>query len=381
MSYVLGDFYAKTGSAIDPRKYPDELFDLLSVPSHDRGIPDLAMGAEIGSFKIPVEPGDVLICKIVPHIRRVWVVPSKGDSRQIASGEWIVLRGDQFDPNYLRHLLLDDRFHSKFMATIAGVGGSLLRARPAHAASIPVALPPLPEQRRIASILDRVDASRRIRHRTISELGIAINALMQEALESRTSHEVRELASLVRPDTTVTYGIVQAGPEILSGVPYIRTSDLVSGHINEANLRHTSAEIAAKFPRSRVETGDIVMSIRATVGTTAVVPPSLDGANLTQGTARIAPGPEVIADFLLEYLRSAQAQRWLAAQVKGATFMEITLGRLREMPVPVAPMAIQVGFASKSQKLQELANILREHLARLDELFASLQHRAFSGEL
>ena len=96
---VLGDLYAKSSGAIDPKRFPDEEFDLLSVPAHDRGKPDLEFGRDIGSTKVPVEPGDVLMCKIVPHIRRVWVVPPKRERRQIASGEWIVLRGDQF----LRH--------------------------------------------------------------------------------------------------------------------------------------------------------------------------------------------------------------------------------------------------------------------------------------
>ena len=57
-----------------------------------------------------------------------------------------------------------------------------------------------------------------------------------------------------------------------------------------SQLRRTNPQIAAKFDRSKVDADDIVMSIRATVGTTALVPNSIHGANLTQGTAKISPG-------------------------------------------------------------------------------------------
>jgi type I restriction enzyme, S subunit len=123
------------------------------------------------------------------------------------------------------------------------------------------------------------------------------------------------------------------------------------------------------------------MSIRATVGTTALVPHQAHGANLTQGTARIAPGPDTDAVFLLNYLRSSPVQEWISRQVKGATFREITLARLRELPVLVPPIELQNTFAVQVAQIDKLKAALVAHLERLDALFASLQHRAFRGEL
>jgi type I restriction enzyme S subunit len=123
------------------------------------------------------------------------------------------------------------------------------------------------------------------------------------------------------------------------------------------------------------------MSIRATVGTTAFVPPELDGANLTQGTARISPGKQTDRHYLLAYLRSYYAQHWLQRQVKGATFREITLNRLREMPILLPPLDLQRAFAARVAEMEKLKAHHRAHLAKLDALFASLQHRAFKGEL
>jgi len=54
-----------------------------------------------------------------------------------------------------------DGFHARFMATVSGVGGSLLRARPAQVAKIKLALPMLSKQRRFAALAERIDGQRR----------------------------------------------------------------------------------------------------------------------------------------------------------------------------------------------------------------------------
>ncbi|MEI6359056.1 MAG: restriction endonuclease subunit S, partial [Synechococcus sp. ELA619] len=166
--------------------YPDEVFDLLSIPAYDRGAPERASGSEIGSAKQLVQPGDVLLSKIVPHIRRAWVVGRAINGRQIASSEWIVFRGQHSEPRYLRHFFLSDGFHRQFMQTVSGVGGSLLRARPKYVAKIKAPLPPLEEQRRIAATLDKVDQLDKSRLRAIQNI---------EALQESLFNEVSDVCS------------------------------------------------------------------------------------------------------------------------------------------------------------------------------------------
>lgn len=239
-----------------------------------------------------------------------------------------------------------------------------------------VQLPPLPEQRRIAAILDHADTLRAKRRHVLANL----DALTQSIFKDMFSDEdwpTSPLAKVVRAGTLVTYGIVQAGPEFDGGVPYVRTGDIVDGRIATAGLRHTDPAIAARFERSTVRAGDLVMSIRATVGTTALVPLELDGANLTQGTARIAPSDQAIGPYLLECLRSPDIQHWIQGQVKGATFREITLGRLRELEVPVPPTRLQEDFAIRVDAVNAQRASMHCALAADQELFASLQSRAF----
>ena len=243
-------------------------------------------------------------------------------------------------------------------------------------------VPSISEQMDIVANLDSVKAIRLRRRDSIALLDdlshSCFMALFGDGIAEK-SWPCLPLGDIVRAGTIVTYGIVQAGDEYPGGVPYIRTGDIKDGSILSTQLRRTSPEIAARFTRSRVEVGDIVMSIRATVGTTAPVTAQCDGANLTQGTARISPGKFTNHLFLLHYLRSKKAQDWIKRQVKGATFHEITLSKLRELAVHLPPMQLQEEFDRRISAVDRMRSTQLAHLATLDILFASLQHGAFRG--
>lgn len=178
----LGELMASRVPSVNPAKHQDEAFELWSIPAFDDGSPELTAGSKIGSSKKVVAPNDVLLSRIVPHIRRSWVVtPPSNGARQIASSEWIVFRSDRIYAPYLRHVLMGDAFHAAFMGTVAGVGGSLLRARPEAVKQIRIALPPLPEQQRIAAILDQADALCRLRRQSLSRLSNLGQAKFEQA--------------------------------------------------------------------------------------------------------------------------------------------------------------------------------------------------------
>lgn len=263
-------------------------------------------------------------------------------------------------------------------ATVKGITLDKLR-------NLQIPLPPLAEQKRIAAILDKADG---IRRKLQQSLRLADDFLRSVFLDmfgdpvtNPNGWDTVKLQDAVKEGTIVTYGIVQAGPEFPEGVPYIRTGDIVNGVIKLDGLRRTDPSIAKKFDRSKMRTGEIVMSIRATVGTTAVVTADLDGANLTQGTARISPGENTLLPFLLYYLRSEGVQGWIQKQVKGATFAEITLSRLRELPVLIPPIANQKRFSAAHEKLEKVKAAQQKQLFDSSNLFSSLQQRAFRGEL
>src|SRR5258708_25275433 len=84
--------------------------------------------------------------------------------------------------------------------------------------------------------------------------------------------ETKELRRLIRPGTSITYGIVQAGPDVEGGVPYIRTSDMAEDRLPEQGYLRPSPEIDQGYSRSKVSPGEIVIAIRTTVREALPVP-------------------------------------------------------------------------------------------------------------
>jgi type I restriction enzyme S subunit len=245
-----------------------------------------------------------------------------------------------------------------------------------------VDLPPLAEQQRIASILDKAELVKRKRELTINKFEVLVESTFVNIFGDVENHlSVGNFINL--SDATkkiVTYGIVQAGPHLADGVPYIKTGDIKNGEILVNRLSRTSIEIANAYTRSEISTNDIVMSIRATVGTTALVPSALNGANLTQGTARISARADIEPLYLLHYLRHPVIQQWIQRHVKGATFREITLTKLRELPVHIPSLELQTKFISYLSKF-ELQKSNTIHSAKLiNDLSFSLKGSFFQNE-
>ena len=366
-----GDFpFAKVG---DISRCGRSEFSVLSTADHYIDESDVA---QLRAKPIPV--GSVLFAKIGEAIRQNHRVIA-GRPLLIDNNAMAAIPSERIDSRFLYHYLKTVDFYALAPAT------TVPALRKSELDGIRVPFFPLEEQRRIAAILDQAETLRTQRRTALALQGSLTQSLFLDMFGDPVANpkgwQARELQDVVKQDTIVTYGIVQAGEEFPGGIPYIRTGDIVDGSIRLSGLRHTDPEIAAKFARSRVEENEIVMSIRATVGTTALVPVELSGANLTQGTARIAPGADVHFQYLLYFLRSDATQQWIERQVKGATFREITLGRLRELPVLVPPLLLQQTFATRIASIEALKTTHRRALAALDALFASLQQRAFAGQL
>lgn len=118
---------------------------------------------------------------------------------------------------------------------------------------------------------------------------------------------------------SITYGIVRCGPRLRNGIPYIRVSDMEKPELDVDGMLRTSPEIAGRFSRSTVQQGDLVYALRGRLGEVRQVGATVAGANLTQGTARLAPGAIVESSYLLWALRSPQVLRESVLEAKGTS--------------------------------------------------------------
>ena len=136
--------------SVNPQNYPTDQFELYSVPTFETGNPEFPYGKDVASSKVDVEEGDVLLCKINPHLNRVWVVRRRmSQLKSLASSEWIVIRTDEILPEYLALTMQSPYFRELMMSNVSGVGGSLMRAQPTFVKQYMIPIPPYNEQIRI----------------------------------------------------------------------------------------------------------------------------------------------------------------------------------------------------------------------------------------
>ena len=146
---AINQFKSKT---VNPQNYHSDQFELYSVPTFETGEPEFPYGKNIASSKVEVEEGDVLLCKINPHLNRVWVVRRRmSQLKLLASSEWIVIRTDEILPEYLALTMQSPYFRELMMSNVSGVGGSLMRAQPTFVKQYMIPIPPIREQKRIVA--------------------------------------------------------------------------------------------------------------------------------------------------------------------------------------------------------------------------------------
>ncbi|TVT67640.1 MAG: restriction endonuclease subunit S [Pseudomonas sp.] len=163
--------------------------------------------------------------------------------------------------------------------------------------------------------------------------------------------EAVELNQLIDPKRPVVYGILMPGYGHPGGVPVVKVKDIFDGKIHLNDLLLTSPQIDREYSRSRLKAGDLLFTIRGTVGRTAFVPPVLDSANITQDTARLAvTGTD--ARFLRAYLGMAVPSRFIATHTLGVAVQGINLRDVRRIPI-ARPSALEAKAIADEIQSQE----------------------------
>ena len=145
-----------SAETIDPGHFPEEVFELYSVPNFELGVPEIIRGQKIGSSKQSICEKDVLVCKINPRINRVWIAGHITPHRILASSEWIVFRNNFLFAPYLQYYFSSSYFRELLLSNVSGVGGSLMRAQPESVRKYPILIPPYQEQVRISKSVDEL---------------------------------------------------------------------------------------------------------------------------------------------------------------------------------------------------------------------------------
>jgi type I restriction enzyme S subunit len=285
-------------------------------------------------------------------------------------------------PPFFKMLLETPTIHSQLFGS---AGGSAIKnVRPlAEIRKMRFPLPPLAEQKRIAEILDCAESLRRQRRAALTLLDELTQAIFLEMFGDPVSNPkklpTKPLEQLCR---RITDGTHQSPKWAETGHPFLFVTNITSGEIDFGTKKFISDETHLELTsRCPVELGDVLYSTVGSYGVPAVV---RDGRKFAfqRHIAHIKPNSKVLdPTFLCAMLASYPLKRQADQVARGVAQKTVNLADIKKFTVFDITMDLQTQFT----KLVGIANDLRvkthASVKELDALFASLQNRAFRGEL
>ena len=197
-------------------------------------------------------------------------------------------------------------------------------------------LPDLAKQQELAELLWSMEYTKRAYRKLIAQTDELVKSQFIEVIQPLLdTGKTIPLGELVDSDRPITYGILKPGTGFPGGVPVIKVKDMKDGLIDQTDLLLTSPEIDNNYKRSRLRAGDLLVSIRGSVGRMAEVPENLENANITQDTARLTIKKEYNKVFVRGVLESEPLQRDMEKNIRGVAVKGINIGYLRELGIPV----------------------------------------------
>ncbi len=281
------------------------------------------------------------------------------------------------DTVYLLHMMLglSDEIQSYGSgATVKGITQEKL-------SELKIPLPPIEEQRRIAAILDAADALRVKRRESIAQLDALLQStfldMFGDPVINQKGWRVAHLGEIASLDRGVSKYRPRNAPFLLGGeYPLVQTGDVANSGGYIRNYNATYSELGLK--QSKLwPAGTLCITIAANIAKTGLL--TFD-----------ACFPDSVVGFIpdedscnVEYIQALFVffQEILEKKAPQVAQKNINLQILRSLSIPLPPLSLQRRFASIVEAAERQKARLRAHLDELDTLFASLQSRAFNGEL
>jgi len=322
------------------------------------------------------EPEDVLFCVRGATAGRLNVA----DKEYCIGRGLAAIRGKQgkFDTGFLRHVLANG--YAAFQAR--GVGSTFINISGQELSNFEVPAIKLAEQRKISAILDKAEALRAKRRTAFGHADRLIQSLFMQffgdLVSSPGTWQRKPLGSILDFLTSGSRGWAAYYRD--SGSLFLRIQNVGRDELRLDDVAFVDAPQTAESRRTRVEAGDVLLSITADLGRTAVVPEGLGNAYINQHLS-ILRTSAVLPRFLSAFLTSPSGQRQILRRNKQAVKAGLNFDDIRSVEIPMPPPSLQKKFVETVQAAERVKEQHRSSSEHLDFLFDSLQHRAFLGEL
>jgi type I restriction enzyme S subunit len=346
---------------------------------------------EVSKGYTAFKDGDVLLAKITPCFENGKIAQAQLPVPYgFGSTEFHVVRprAAKTDARYLLHYLRQDNVRADGARRMTGSGGQR-RVPASFLSELQVPLPPLAEQRRIAAILDQAEALRAQRRAAIAQLDSLGQAIFLEMFGDVCANDRGWPADKALGDVADIASGVTKGRNLHGKaarlVPYLAVANVQDKSLKLEGVKSIEAT-GDEIRRYRLHKNDLLLTEGG------------DPDKLGRGTLWNDELPEAIHQNHIFRVRVTSSEvtplflNWLVGSQRGKQYFlrsakqttgiaSINMTQLRGFPLLLPPIAVQEAFAGRVQAVEKLKITHRTALARLDELFISLQHRAFRGEL
>lgn len=330
-----------------------------------------------------VFPKGTLLLSIFATVGRTAILGIDAATNQAIAG--ITPDSKRLDLVFLRHYL--DASVPELIKQSRGVAQvninlSILKSHP-------IPLPPLDEQRRIAAMLDKAEELHAKRRAAIAFLDQLPQAIFLEMFGDPTANpngwpKTAQLADVSELVSGITKGRKVNGRAVRE-IPYLAVVNVQDRHLNLSAVKTIEAT-EDEIQRYRLRSGDLLL-------TEGGDPDKLGRGSLWNGELPEAihqnhifrvrvTSPALTPLYLSWLIGSSYGKAYFLRQAKQTTgIATINMGQLKAFPLLLPPLALQHQFAARVDAIHRAKVAHQAALAELDDLFASLQNRAFAGGL
>ena len=250
---------------------------------------------------------------------------------------------------------------------------------------VEILLPPLEEQRRIAAILDQAETLRTQRRTALALLDSLTQSLFLDMFGNPVANPkgwaIGKIGDMLE---SASYGTSEkSGTE--GEFPVLRMNNITrNGDLDLGDLKYMDLH-QADHEKYLVRAGDVLFNRTNSaelVGKAAIVPASAPPLAYAGYLVRLRVNEANHPMYLARFLNTPYAKRMLRGMCKSIVGMaNINAKEIQAMRIALPPLPLQQTFATRIASIEALKATHRRALAALDALFASLQQRAFAGQL